>query len=117
MPITGKFWTSEELQKLLGVSKQRIYNLAQEYDWQSPAPGLYLGGVAEDNQTVDSYLFAHWRAVIRGKRNPIWDDSYDLDCPECGSFAVEIDGGWKCIKGHTTAAPPSAASQAAKKKA
>lgn len=100
MPIHGTFWTSEELQKLLGVSKQRIYNLAQEYGWASPGPGLYRGGAAEDNTTVDAYLFARWRAEILASKVPLWDDSRDLDCPECGAFAVEIGDGWKCIKCH-----------------
>jgi hypothetical protein len=103
MPITGKFWTSEELQKLLGVSKQRIYNLAQEYGWESPSPGLYRGGSSDDNTTVDAYLFARNRMQIRGSKELIWDDSYDLDCPECGAFAVEYpdESHYKCVKGHT----------------
>lgn len=100
MPIAGTFWTSEELQKLLGVSKQRVTNLARTYRWESPSPGLYRGGVAEDSTSVDAYLFARQRADIQGKKNPNWDDSYDLECPECKAFAVELDGGWKCIKGH-----------------
>jgi hypothetical protein len=103
MPISGIFWTSEELQKLLSVSKQRISNLAQTYKWESPAPGLYRGGVAEDSATVDAYLFARNRAMIRGESRPNWDDSFDLDCPECGAFALEWPdhGHYKCILGHT----------------
>ncbi len=48
MPILGKFYTSEELQKLLGVTKQRISNLAK--NWESPHPGLYYA------QSVEPYL-------------------------------------------------------------
>ena len=102
MPISGRFYTSSEIQDLIKVSRQRVRNLARTYHWYSPHPGLYLAGPAEDSTTVDAYLFARWRAEIAGKSMPIWDDSYDLDCPECGAFAVEVEGGrWKCIRGHS----------------
>lgn len=106
MPITGTFYTSEEIQQLLGVSRQRVSDLARTYQWEKPYPGLYLAGPAEDSTTVSAYLFARRRADIRGEKRPIWDDSYDMDCPECGALAVEIGEGWKCINGHT-AAPPA----------
>lgn len=102
MPFQGRFYTSEELQRLLRVTKQRISNLAHTYGWESPSPGLYRGGVAEDTATVDAYLFARWRAEILGSKKPLWDDSYDLECPECGAFAVEVGDGWKCKKGHNS---------------
>lgn len=50
MPIIGKFYTSEELQKLLGVTKQRISNLAGAQSWASPHPGIYYA------QSVEPYL-------------------------------------------------------------
>lgn len=50
MPIRGTFYTSEELQKLLGVTKQRISNLSREQNWESPHPGLYYA------QSVEPYL-------------------------------------------------------------
>lgn len=50
MAIRGKFYTSKELQKLLGVSKQRISNLSNEQNWESPHPGIYYA------QSVESYL-------------------------------------------------------------
>jgi len=50
MPIRGTFYTSEELQKLLGVTKQRISNLAKEQNWEAPHPGLYYA------QSVEPYL-------------------------------------------------------------
>jgi hypothetical protein len=52
MPIIGKFYSSEELQKLLGVSKQRIYNLARAQNWQGPQKGLYYA------QSVEWYLMS-----------------------------------------------------------
>lgn len=54
MPIQGKFYTSKELQALLGVSRQRIRNLASEdgQDFLALNPGLYC---AED---VEDYLMA-----------------------------------------------------------
>lgn len=103
MPIKGIFWTSEELQKRLGVSKQRVSNLAKQYSWESPAPGLYRGGVAEDSTAVDAYLFARNRMMIKGCNRPDWDDSFDMDCPECGVFALAWpdDQHYKCIQGHS----------------
>ena len=50
MPIAGTFYTSEELLKLLGVTKQRISNLANAKNWESPHPGLYYA------QSVEPYL-------------------------------------------------------------
>lgn len=47
MPIRGTFYTSEELQKLLGVSKQRISNLAKSQNWQGPQKGLYCARSVE----------------------------------------------------------------------
>lgn len=110
MQISGIFWTSEELQKLLGVSKQQIVNLASRYHWESPAPGLYRGGVAEDSTTVDAYLFARNRKAIKGSRALDWDDSYDLDCPECNCFALAWpdDTHYKCVNGHSGQNPHTA---------
>lgn len=50
MPIRGTFYTSEELQNLLGVTKQRISNLANAQFWASPHPGIYYA------QSVEPYL-------------------------------------------------------------
>jgi hypothetical protein len=50
MPISGKFYTSEELQTLLGVTKQRVSNLARQQNWAEARPGLYY------SQPVESYL-------------------------------------------------------------
>lgn len=50
MPFQGRFYTSEELQKLLGVTKQRISNLSNEQNWESPHPGIYYA------QSVEPYL-------------------------------------------------------------
>ncbi len=50
MPFQGRFYTSEELQKLLGVTKQRISNLSATQNWESPHPGIYYA------QSVESYL-------------------------------------------------------------
>lgn len=104
MPITGTFWSSKELQKLLGVSKQRVSDLARQLCWDSPISGLYRGGVAEDTTTVDAYIFARNRAIIHGySQRPIWDDGCDVNCPVCGGFAIEWPDSehYKCIQGHT----------------
>lgn len=50
MPISGRFYPSEELQKLLGVTKQRISNLANEQNWAEARPGLYYA------QSIEPYL-------------------------------------------------------------
>jgi len=42
MPFAGRFYTSEELQKLLGVTKQRISNLAKEQNWEAPHPPAFI---------------------------------------------------------------------------
>ena len=56
MPIEGKFYTPAELQTLLGVTKQRISNIAATHNWWAVIPGLYA---AED---VEQYL-AHYRNI------------------------------------------------------
>lgn len=48
--IQGKLYTSQELQKYLDVSKQRISNIAARQGWKSPHPGLYWA------QDVEPYL-------------------------------------------------------------
>ncbi len=122
MPFSGRFWTSKEIQDLLGVSKQRIADLAREHDWESPshAPGLYYA------DQVDEYLWARWRRQLFREfgipaKGLIYDDTHDIDCPlsNCGSFAIyrpptteEVmdldqpvyDEGWpwKCIRGHSS---------------
>ena len=104
MPIEGKFWTSQELQNLLGVSKQRIAGIARDHGWHSPRPGLYAGGVWEDSQTVDAYLSARHRKDIMQVNHLVWHDDYDLlaNCPECGQFALiwPDDDHYKCVSGH-----------------
>lgn len=50
MPIQGRFYSSEELQKLLGVSRQRVSNLAKAQNWNGPQKGLYYA------QSVEWYL-------------------------------------------------------------
>lgn len=47
MPIQGRFYPSVELQEILNVSKQQIYNLATHWKWQGPIPGLYYAGDVE----------------------------------------------------------------------
>ena len=122
MPISGRFWTSKELQGLLGVKKQRIADLAREHDWESPsyAPGLYYA------DQVDEYLWSRFRRQLFKKfgipaKELVTDDAHDLDenCPVCGSFAIyrpptteevmDLDQPvygegwpWKCIKGHSS---------------
>jgi hypothetical protein len=59
MPIRGTFYTSGELQKLLGVSKQRISNLSNEQNWASPHPGIYYA------QSVEPYLMGRGIDPIR----------------------------------------------------
>ena len=113
MPIQGRFWTSEELQKLLTspktglpASRQQVYNLAIRYGWDSQHPGLYTGGPTDDRSTPDAYLAARKRRECQGdgETGPlVWDDSFDTDCPECGAFAVEGEPGrrwYRCVLGH-----------------
>lgn len=51
MPFKGRFYTTQELQKLLGgVTRQNIRQLAQRKKWGSPTPGVFY---AED---VEGYL-------------------------------------------------------------
>jgi len=50
MPFQGLFYTSKEIQKLLGVTKQRISNLSSEQNWESPHSGIYYA------QSVEPYL-------------------------------------------------------------
>lgn len=105
MPISGRFYTSEELQELLSVKKQRIANLAKEQGWGSSHPGLY------DAYDVDEYLWARARAQLYREfgvsvKGLIKDDSFDKDdnCPECGAFASynpNDESEWRCIKGHS----------------
>lgn len=45
MPFSGTFWSVKEIQEILKVSRQRVFGLAKEYDWESPFPGLFRGGV------------------------------------------------------------------------
>jgi hypothetical protein len=66
MPISGRFYTSEELQTLLGVTKQRISNLSREQNWAEVRPGLYY------SQSVEPYLMG--RAIDPIKLSVIsWD--------------------------------------------
>jgi len=71
MPIIGKFYTSEELRLLLGVSKQRVSNLADEQGWNdsAPRPGLYYA------QRVEPYL-------LRRGIDPLKLKEVSWECPE-----------------------------------
>jgi hypothetical protein len=46
----GQFFTSKEIGRLLGVSRQRVNNLSRQLAWASPAPGIYFV------QDVEPYL-------------------------------------------------------------
>lgn len=52
MPISGKFYISQELQQILEVTKGRVSNLEREQGWTPLKPGLYC---AED---VEPYLLS-----------------------------------------------------------
>lgn len=99
MPISGRFWTTQELQALLGVSKQGVHKLAQTHNWASPYRGLYHAA------DVDEYLWARWRKQIMGTRELVWHDEHDLpdNCPACGAFALAWpdDEHYACVNGHT----------------
>lgn len=90
---------------MLGVSKQRISNLAREYGWESPIPGLYASGPADIQSTVDAYLHARARMIIKGQRKLDWDDTFDMDCPVEGCDGICLqwpdDQHYKCAYGHS----------------
>jgi hypothetical protein len=52
MPLEGRFYTSQDLQEILGVSKQRVANIAAYYEWVQPVlnVGIYFA------EEVESYL-------------------------------------------------------------
>lgn len=50
MPIEGRFYTSQELQEILKVKKQRISNIANLQSWTALQPGLYCA------ESVEAYL-------------------------------------------------------------
>lgn len=96
MPITGRFWSTQEIQHLLGVSRQGVHKLAQLHNWASPHPGLFIAA------DVDEYLFARWRKQIMRTRELVWYDGRDLDCLQCEGFALAWpdDEHYKCVNGH-----------------
>lgn len=104
MPISGRFYTAQELIELLGVTKGRISNLAKDRGFIEATPGLYYA------QEVDEYLWARARMQLYREfgiptKELVWDDSFDKDdnCPECGAFALynpNDESQWRCIKGH-----------------
>ncbi len=51
MPIEGKFCESDELQEILGVSKQAIRNIAYRQGWGALKRGLFCA------ESVEPYLF------------------------------------------------------------
>lgn len=120
MPIKGTFYTSGELQKILGVTKQRVSDLARLQEWQTHNVGVLYH--ADD---VASYLWARWRRDLARKlgatvKELVSHDEWDKDdnCPVCEAFAIyrpataaevadlEIDvygpeWPWLCINGHS----------------
>lgn len=108
MPISGRFYTSQELITLLGVSKQRISNLAKKQGFVEAHPGLYYA------QDVDEYLWARARMQLFREfgiptKKLVRDDTFDKmdNCPECEAFAIynpNDEGQWRCIKGHSNQA-------------
>ena len=104
MPISGYFWTQKELQEGLGITKQGVSNLARRHGWESPYPGLYVGGPADIPTTVDGYLHARARKSIKGQRALDWDDSFDMNCPVEGCYKICLqwpdDFHYKCAGGH-----------------
>lgn len=50
MPIEGKFYEGEELQLLLGVTKQAISNIAHRQGWKAIKRGLFCA------ESVEAYL-------------------------------------------------------------
>ena len=104
MPISGRFYTTKELQEMLGISRQGVNNLARRHGWDSPHPGLYASGPADATDTVDAYLHARARQRIKGQRELDWDDTYDIDCPVagCDGICLELDDGtYRCAYGHS----------------
>lgn len=116
--ISGRFYTSQELQTILGVSRQRVHNLAREQGWAAHKAGILYH--ADD---VTEYLRARWRRELAAEfgvtvNGLVEHDEWDLpECPVCGAFAVwkparpeeiknlEIEiynegWPWRCIKGH-----------------
>lgn len=113
--ISGRFYTSEELQKLLGVSGSRISDMARQHKWDS-----FTAGILYHTADVDEYLITRQRTELSKKlgwsgRGLIRDDSRDMQCPECGGFAVEAPAtpeemqslrwlrakwNWLCEQGH-----------------
>jgi hypothetical protein len=98
MPIKGSFWRSEELQQLLGVSRQGVHKLSQIHGWSRPHPGLFA------DPDVSEYLWARARRQIMGTRELVWINERDLDsnCPECDGFALvwPDDAHYACVNGH-----------------
>ena len=74
MPIQGKFYSSKELQEILGVTRQRVHKISQYYEWQRLTYGLYW---AED---VEPYL-------IRRGINPLL---LSLKTRECNKKIAEL---------------------------
>lgn len=120
MPISGTFYTSQELQVLLDVSRQRVSQLATQQGWYSPTPGLY------DGADVGPYLTKRRRTELL-RQAGWWNypdglcewDEVDTECPTCEAYAVyrpakeeEIQDlskpvysdGWpfQCANGHAT---------------
>lgn len=48
MPIEGRFYSNKELQEILGLSKQRISDIARQQSWLAIQPGLYCSEDVED---------------------------------------------------------------------
>ncbi len=104
MPIQGPLWPVEELMEVLAVKKSRIWNLADEHNWFSPAPGVYHGGSINDRTTPDAYLHARARKAIQSSRALLWSDDRDIDCPVQGCEGICLkwpdEGHYKCAYGH-----------------
>ena len=74
MPIEGRLYSAQELQEILGVSKQRVSNLASQQGWQGPVSGLYWADAVE------------WYLMGRGI-DPISLPVYSSDFPEGATIA------------------------------
>lgn len=50
MPIKGKFYSTQELEQILGISRQGVWNIAARHGWISLVAGIYCA------EQVEPYL-------------------------------------------------------------
>lgn len=101
--------TTSEIMKQLGISRQRVYQLARHLGWVRE-PGIEkCNSIMWKDADVEQYVLIKKRTqLLRNidykeyphRKKIVTTSEFDTVCGLCGKFAVEYNGKRLCEDGH-----------------